>query len=148
MKHLCDESLGYDGQLFGTSMPMKTDTPNPSAKTCLSRPWTAVLLGVFVFTPSCLCCWFVGIPIFCSYQLRLPPPDVDLAPFRDLKWTTDNNRVADILNLDVLDEFDQVAGDHWISGSLYSSTSSSHYANVTVLSRRAGPPRARSGSKF
>lgn len=118
---------------------MKTDKVRPSKTTHASRRWVVAALSILGLVSCCLGLWYVGIPVFCAYQLKGPPPAVDFTPLRDLTWSPDNENVAEVLNLDVLDEFEEVAGDHWISGSLHVSDDSSHYTQVAVEAYLAPP---------
>jgi len=65
----------------------------------------------------CACLWFIGLPAYCSYEIRLPPPRVDPTPLRRLTWRAESDSVADILNLKALTYVEQVAGSHWLQGS-------------------------------
>lgn len=96
------------------------------------RPWIVIILGILGLTSLCLCSWFVGTPLFCSYDLRFSPPEVDFAPLQQLTWTSGSDHVADILHLEVLDEFEEVAGGHWVEGSLYIQKDESHYADLSI----------------
>lgn len=102
-------------------------------------PWAVLLCGLFGLASFCLCFWFVGIPLFCSYQLRFSPPDVDFAPLQELQWPSGSDNVAGIFNLEVLDELEQVAGSHWVKGSLYIQKDESHYADLSVKIYLAPP---------
>jgi hypothetical protein len=111
------------------------------------HPWTVILLGILGLASFCLCFWYVGIPAFCSYELRFSPPNVDFAPLQQLAWTSGSDNVGDILNLEVLDEFEEVAGSHWVEGSLYIQKDDSHYADLSVEIYLV-PPAADAEARF
>jgi hypothetical protein len=95
------------------------------------RPWK-IILGILGLTSLCLCFWFVATPLFCSYELRFSPPEIDFTPLQQLTWASGSDHVADILNLDVLDEFEEVAGGGWVEGSLYIQKDKTRYSKLSI----------------
>jgi hypothetical protein len=111
------------------------------------HPLPVVILGIAGLAAFCLCSTYIAVPVWCSQQVRLSPVAVDLSPLERLAWPPDSERVAEILNLEVLGEFAELAGSHWVAGSLHIQQDDSHYSDLSVEIYLA-PPSTDAEARF